>query len=108
MRVFISHSTKDKEFVDKLRDTLIVSDIEVFQFETNLKPGDKILSTIKEALRNSDFIIVVLSKESVKSDWVNFEISTVLLNEESKEETLLVPVGSAPHSSDIKLRGLKK
>ncbi len=92
MRVFISHSTKDKDFVKKLRESLSEADIEVFQFHTNLKPGDKILSTIKEALRNSDFIIVVLSQESVKSDWVNFEISTVLLNEKSQEETLLIPV----------------
>jgi len=92
MKVFISHSLKDKYFVSKLRSELLNSGIEVFQFETNIRVGDKILSTIKEAIRSSDFIIVVLSKESVKSNWVNFEISTVLLNEKSKEETLLIPV----------------
>lgn len=92
MKVFISHSTKDQEFVQFLRQKLLNAKIDVFEFNTSLKPGDKILTTIKEALRNSDFIIVVLSKESVKSDWVNFEISTVLLNEKSLQETLLIPV----------------
>jgi len=92
MRVFISHSTKDEEFVNKLRERLLESNITLFQFTTNIKPGDTILATVKEALRNSDYIIVVLSKYSVKSDWVNYEISTVLLNEISKEETLLIPI----------------
>jgi len=92
MKVFISHSTKDKEFVDKLQSRLLEFGIKLFQFNTNLQQGDTVLSTIKEALRNSDYIIVVLSKDSVKSDWINFEISTVLLNEISKEETLLIPI----------------
>ena len=92
MRIFISYSNKDEEFVDKLQSKLLESNIESFDFKTNLKPGETILSTIKEALRNSDYIIFVLSKNSVKSDTVNFEISTVLLNEISKEETLFIPI----------------
>ena len=92
MKVFISHSYNDIEFVERLKNGLTENGVEVFQMLTDLNVGEAILDTIKKAINNSDFIIVVLSKESIRSKWVNLEISTVLLNEKSKKESLLMPV----------------
>lgn len=92
MEVFISYSFKDKKFVDKLSKRLEESSVSVIRSDKSIKVGDPILSIIKEAISKSDYIIVVLSNESVHSSWVNHEIASVLMNEKSKGETLLMPV----------------
>jgi len=92
MKVFISYSAKDKKFVEKLSKNLEDSKIEVKHAERALKSVDPILSYVKNVINEYDFIIVVVSKESIKSQWVNHEIASVLINEKSHEETILIPV----------------
>jgi hypothetical protein len=92
MKVFISHSYADIKFVEKLRTELIKNGIEVWIDKNILKVGDNIAQKIDNALNEADYIIFVLSKESVNSKWVQLELSTTLNNEISREQLYIIPI----------------
>ncbi len=92
MKAFISHSRKDKAFIDTLIQALKTKKVDVWIDTESLRGGDDITKTIKKALLEIDYFIIVLSKNSVISEWVNFELSTTLVNEISLERKIVVPV----------------
>ena len=76
-RVFISHSTKDKDFVDNLVEHLRDHYIETFYAPRNM-PGGRWEENLITELNNCDCFLVVLSSNSLESDYVKFEINTFL------------------------------
>jgi hypothetical protein len=77
MKVFISHSWKDKTIADMLTQNLS-SMVDVWLDIENLRPGDSITLSIESALVEMDLIIVLWSENSAKSDGVAAEIATAL------------------------------
>ncbi len=74
--LFISHSTLDKPFAKKLISELSNDDLIKFWIdEQEIVAGDDIQKTITSALQKSDFLLIIISENSTKSSWVNFEIS---------------------------------
>jgi hypothetical protein len=71
-RVFISHSSTDTPFCERLADALRGVGFDVWIDRTKLKSGP-LLSTIVEALKHSPIFIVVLSPEALSSKWVEDE-----------------------------------
>lgn len=72
IKAFISHSSKQKEFVKELveklgRDFCIV---DCYDFEPAVKTIDEVYKKIEQ----STVFVLLLSKESLKSDWVDKEI----------------------------------
>ncbi len=92
MKVFISFSYKNKEFATKLKRQLEKNDIDVWIHSESLSVGEDITKSIKKALSEIDYFIIILSKDSVQSDWVNFELSATLVNETQLERNIVVPV----------------
>ena len=91
-KVFISHSYQDKKFVNLLSTRLIKDGIQVWTDEKELAVGDNIAEKINDAINKTDYFIVVLSKNSTKSNWVSFELSATRLNEISKQKNIILPV----------------
>lgn len=93
MKAFISHSSKDKEFVLRLaRDLRTREGIDAWLDRLELNPGDKIPEKIEESLTEADVFILVLSPDSVSSPWVEYERQawlTIQIDEEkrAKEES---------------------
>jgi hypothetical protein len=77
MKVFISHSWKDKTIADTLTQCLS-SMVDVWLDIQNLRPGDSITRSIDNAMAEMDLIIVLWSENSAKSDGVEAEIATAL------------------------------
>jgi hypothetical protein len=77
MKVFISHSWKDKTTADMLTQNLS-SMVDVWLDIQNLRPGDSITPSIDSALTEMDLVIVLWSVNSAKSDGVAAEITTAL------------------------------
>jgi len=92
MTVFISYSHADKDFVDKLATHLIKSNIHIWLDRWELKVGDSITSKIQEALSDSDYLLLVLSKKSVESDWLKRELNAALLREIEEKRAVILPV----------------
>jgi len=72
MDVFISHSVADKPIAKRLAHELQAAGLSVWDDEV-LMPGDKWMEKISDAISSSKFVLVLLSKDSVKSSWVSTE-----------------------------------
>jgi hypothetical protein len=58
----------------------------------DLKIGDKIRTGIDEAIHLHDKLLLILSKSSVASGWVEREVKTALAKERKEKRTVLFPV----------------
>lgn len=66
-RVFISHSTADHGLVIALANLLSKYGAEVFVAEWYLAPGEQLAKKIFEQIRNSDCVVVLLTRNGVRS-----------------------------------------
>jgi hypothetical protein len=74
--IFISHSSADKPFARKLINELSKdSDLKFWIDEQEIIVGDDIQKSITESLKQSDYLLLIISENSIKSSWVNFEVS---------------------------------
>ena len=72
-QVFISYSRKDLVFVERLAKDLIAADLEVWYDLKGLEVGNRWTKEIQSAIRQSQYFIIVLSPNSVESEWVENE-----------------------------------
>ncbi len=72
-QVFISYSRKDLEFVDRLANDLTTAGFKVWYDLSGLEAGSQWGNEIQKAIDASQFFLVVLSQNSVKSNWVERE-----------------------------------
>ncbi|MGA2592591.1 MAG: TIR domain-containing protein [Bryobacteraceae bacterium] len=90
--VFLSHSSKDKPFVRELAAFLEKDgDIKVWLDEREIAPGGNIVSGIAEGL-DSDFILLILSPDSVDSNWVKEEWTDAFWDQTNNRKTKLLGV----------------
>ncbi len=83
-RAFLSYSHSNGSFVEKLHDWLTrFAGYEIWLDRTSLDAGSKVSDRLRENIAKCRGIILVLSKASVDSDWVNGEIVCAL--EERKQ-----------------------
>jgi hypothetical protein len=88
IKVFISHSHQDEKFVNQLLLRLNKDGIMTLANERESNIGDRITS----AINSTDYFIIVLSKRSVNSKWVSFELSATIINEISIQDNIILPV----------------
>jgi hypothetical protein len=107
---FISYSSKDQEFVERLHADLQVKGVRCWFAPEDLKIGDRFQETIEESIRVYDKVMIVLSDASVKSRWVEREVNAALEREDRETRTVLFPIRideavmNAPHpwAADIR------
>ncbi|MHC1624010.1 MAG: toll/interleukin-1 receptor domain-containing protein [Candidatus Methanospirareceae archaeon] len=74
MKVFISHSSVDKKFVQRLATDLRTREgIDAWFDQWEINPGDRIPERLEEGLSEAENFILVLSPDSVNSQWVKYE-----------------------------------
>jgi hypothetical protein len=91
IKIFISYSSSDDQFVDNLAKDL-VKYANIFYAKWHIRVGDSIIDKIHEGLSVNDNIIVVLSKASVKSPWVQRELNSSLMRQLSDNSIRILPV----------------
>jgi len=89
---FISHSTRDKPFVRRLAADLVAHGIKVWLDEQRLLVGDSVPEKIAQGLAESDFFLIVVSANSVESEWVEKELSTALVHEIERRKVTVLPI----------------
>jgi uncharacterized protein YjbI with pentapeptide repeats len=89
---FISYSTKDQEFADLLHSQLQSKRARVWLATEDLKIGDRFRARIDEAIRMYDKLLLVLSKDSVKSEWVASEVEAACEKERKQKRAVLFPI----------------
>jgi|YelNatPaOPRAMG01_1025707.scaffolds.fasta_scaffold12505_8 hypothetical protein len=75
MKVFISHSTKDKEIVDRIIDKLKSIGIEPYVAESDIQPGTILWEKLETNIKNSNCVLAIVTKDASMSKTVNQEIA---------------------------------
>ena len=88
----ISYSTKDQEFADLLHSQLQSKGARVWLATEDLKIGDRFRAKIDEAIWLCEKLLLVLSKDSVKSPWVEAEVEAAFDKERKLKRTVLFPI----------------
>jgi hypothetical protein len=89
---FISYSAKDETFANRIYADLQNQGVRCWYAPHDLKIGVKILDAIDAAIRVRDKLLLVLSKHSIKSDWVEDEVTKAFEEERKRGEVVLFPV----------------
>lgn len=83
---FISYSHKNEEFVTRLYNDLKQAGVRCWFAPMDLAMGDRIRQTIDDAIGGYDKLLVVLSRYSVKSSWVEKEVETAFDVEQKRKQ----------------------
>ena len=89
---FISYSSKDQLFAERLYADLQNKGVRCWFAPEDLKIGEKIRTGIDESIRRHDKLLLVLSRASLESDWVEKEVETAMEREREQKRTVLFPV----------------
>jgi hypothetical protein len=102
MKLFISWSgTTSQSIANELRKwfPLILPAVQPFITTTDIDKGAQWQGTIREELQQSDFGLVILTRDNLESQWLAFEAGALSKHLEGRVATVLFGVGH----SDVKL-----
>lgn len=104
MKIFISHSSKDKWAARRISQDIQNLDHEVFIDEKDIKTGESIDGAIKEHLAESDHFLIILSPASIESEWVLLELGGAMaLNKKIIPILMYVGANEIPQAISLKL-----
>jgi hypothetical protein len=77
-QVFLSHSAKDKQFVSSLATVLRRHKVPFWFSKSNLEGAQQWHDEIGKALKKCNWFVLILTPNSVKSEWVKHELMYAL------------------------------
>ena len=93
---FISYSTKDQTFADRLYADLQNKGVRCWFAPHDVQGGRKLHEQIDEAIRLHDKLLLILSPHSMESEWVKTEIAKARKREVRDQRRVLFPIRLAP------------
>lgn len=89
---FISYSSADEEFAGRLYADLQNRGVRCWFAPEDMKIGDRIRNRLDDSIRLHDKLLLILSKTSVASQWIEQEVETALEKEREQGCDVLFPV----------------
>ncbi len=86
--VFISHSSKDRDFVVRLARVLKNHNVRYWYSAAHIIGAEQWHDEIGRALRRCDWFLIVLTPNSVRSQWVKHELLFALRDDRYKERII--------------------
>lgn len=90
--LFLSHSSADKTFVEKLAKDLEGVGVNVWFDKWEIKVGDSLTGKIEEGLQANDYLGLVLSPAAVASELVKAELSAAWCRQMSSRKIVVLPI----------------
>lgn len=90
-QVFLCHSSTDKEKARNIATALAGRGIRVWLDKSEIRVGDSLIGKIEQGIINSDRLIVLLSKNSVASNWCKEELRMALAMQISRLPIRVLP-----------------
>lgn len=87
-----SYTFKDLDLVEYLSDHLRKDGHKIFLPHKDILPGKVMTDEIFSRLKTTDFVIAVLSKESIENKWVFTEISTAIGYYGERKKPMIIPI----------------
>jgi hypothetical protein len=91
-QIFLSYAGGDRATARRLAEGLREQSLSVWTDEL-LSPGDNWAARMADALGQSDAMVVLLSPESVKSEWVRRDIAYALTSQRFEHRLIPVVIG---------------
>ena len=88
--VFVSHSSKNADFISRLTDVLTDHKVKSFVSKANIRGAQQWHDEIGTALKRCDWFLLILSPQSVRSMWVKHELVYAL--QASRYRGRIIPV----------------
>ena len=89
---FISYSTRDQEFADRLYADLQAKGVRCWFAPHDIRGGKTVREQIDEAIRRYDRLLLILSEHSIHSGWVETEIANAWERQIQQGKHVLFPV----------------
>lgn len=89
---FISYSGKDQEFADRLFADLRANGVRCWFALNNVQAGKKLHEQIDAAIRVHERLLLILSPNSIGSEWVKTEIAKARKREIDEKRRILFPI----------------
>lgn len=88
--VFISHASEDKNDVARpLAEALRKNGLTVWYDEFELRIGDSLRRKIDKGIANSNFGVIVISRDFISKGWTNYELDGLITRAVNGEQTML-------------------
>ena len=78
INVFVSFSSKDRKIVDQITEHLKRFGVGTWYSNEDIPAGEKYAEKIRDGLMKSDWVLVIVSADSGRSDWVRAEVKTAM------------------------------
>jgi hypothetical protein len=95
---FISYSSKDHEFAERLYADLQHRGVRCWFAPEDLKIGDKFRHRIDDTIRTYDKLLIILSEHSIGSSWVESEVEAAFEQEDRRKKAVLFPIRLDGHA----------
>lgn len=80
-RIFISHATSDRQFVnDKLVGLVSAVGFDPWIAENDIESAEEWERSIKSGLESSDCVLILISQAAIRSQWVKAEVAWAVQN----------------------------
>jgi HEAT repeat protein len=99
--IFLSYSHLDKRFARRIAGDLMKYGVNVWIDEGEIRLGDSLIEKISQAIVTMDYLAVVLSPASVKSEWVKIELEIAMTQAIKGKRVKVLPLRIA----DCKIPG---
>jgi uncharacterized protein YjbI with pentapeptide repeats len=89
---FISYSSQDQAFAQRLHDDLQNHGVRCWFAPEDMKIGDEFRKAIGKEIRVRDKLLIILSQNSIRSEWVGDEVEKALAEEKEQGAPKLFPI----------------
>lgn len=89
---FISYAHQDESFASRLYTDLQAQGVRCWFAPHNMKIGDRIRSTIDQAIQRQDKLLLLLSVHALQSVWIENEVEAAFDYEKLEKREMLFPI----------------
>jgi TIR domain len=90
--VFVSYAHEDQEFVLALIEALQAEGLDVRYDQVVLRIGDSLSTRLAEQIKDGDFLLAVVSPDSVESEWCRKELGLAMTQGINARRVKVLPV----------------
>ncbi|HUI42971.1 MAG TPA: toll/interleukin-1 receptor domain-containing protein [Terriglobia bacterium] len=103
--MFLSHSSRDAWLASVVKDRIEhrIRGVEVWLDEMSLTGGEEVLRALKAGISQAHELVVIVSNESLRSQWVAWEIGMA----EGQRKRITPLLNNVDHDAMAPLKGVK-
>ncbi|MFQ9978074.1 TIR domain-containing protein [Clostridium cadaveris] len=91
-KVYLSYSFKDKRIADNITYSLMKEDIRCSDDIFEIDSENQFQKTVKDVISACSYLIILLSPNSIKSRWIQYELNFALTRDLKARDITILPV----------------